>query len=127
MYLNNEKDKLIIPKEYDIFEMRPCASNDDLLLIKTVKNTNIYKNKMARISPFILSIGRKTMSDLLMPYKNNVKYIRTDGFLLDVKPDNLKLGNKLGDLRYEGYYENGLINNMNSIDGEYFENVWYKY
>ena len=78
---------------------------------------------MARISPFILSIGRKTMSDLLLPYKNNVKYIRTDGFLLDVKPDNLKLGNKLGDLRYEGYYENGLINNMNSIDGEYYENV----
>ena len=123
LYLSNEKDKLNISKEYDIFEMRPCASNDNLLLIKTVKNTNIYKNKMARISPFILSIGRKTMSDLLLPYKNNVKYIRTDGFLLDVKPDNLKLGNKLGDLRYEGYYENGLINNMNSIDGEYFENV----
>jgi len=122
IYLSTDTESKTISKDYEIVEMRPCVSNDDMLLIKTVKTTNIYKYRMARISPFILAISRKTMSDIFLKYKDNIKYIRTDGVLLDINiNDKIKTGLGLGELRYEGYYPECKINNLNSIDGEFIE------
>ncbi|PKY60267.1 hypothetical protein RhiirA4_483796, partial [Rhizophagus irregularis] len=40
-----------------------------------------------RIAPFLLASGRKTTSELLEPYKDKVRRIHTDGFILEERPD----------------------------------------
>ena len=46
------------------------------------------------------------------PYKHDVVYAHTDGFILKQKANNIILGSDIGCLRYEGYNKNFWINNM---------------
>ena len=124
LYVNGSNDKLNIKDDLEIISISPCASNENLIKFKVIQTKNIYKHKYARISPFILSIGRKTMSDMFLHYKDNLKYIRTDGVLLNKEIDinsKIKLGLGIGDLRYEGYYNNPILHNLNNIEGEFIK------
>ena len=115
-YVGNDNYK--ISNDDDIISINPSYNNK--LLIKTIKNTQIYKTNYARLSPFILAKGRYIMSELLYEYRDSIKYIRTDGFLSTEPLNNLKLGENIGELRYEGYYNNVEIINLNKIIGDYF-------
>ncbi|UZO03764.1 uncharacterized protein OCT59_024167 [Rhizophagus irregularis] len=42
-----------------------------------------FKGKYPRIAPFLLAYGRKTTSELLEPYKDKVRRIHIDGFILE--------------------------------------------
>ncbi|CAB4442465.1 unnamed protein product [Rhizophagus irregularis] len=49
---------------------------------------NPFKGEYPRIAPFLLASGRKTTSELLEPYKDKVRRIHTDGFILEEQPDS---------------------------------------
>jgi hypothetical protein len=56
------------------------------------------------------------ISNLMKPHINNIHFFHTDGFISDT---DLNInGSKMGDLVYEGYYENIKIVNVSSIFGE---------
>ncbi|UZO18009.1 uncharacterized protein OCT59_009337 [Rhizophagus irregularis] len=49
---------------------------------------NPFKGEYPRITPFLLAHGRKTTLELLKPYKDKVRHIHTDGFILKEQPDS---------------------------------------
>ncbi|PKY58298.1 hypothetical protein RhiirA4_480095 [Rhizophagus irregularis] len=53
-------------------------------------NLKFYKciGEYPRIAPFLLASGRKTTSELLELYKDKVRRIHTDGFILEEQPDS---------------------------------------
>ena len=44
--------------------------------------SNLFKGEYSRIAPFILAQGRKIISKTIEPYKDKVRRIHTDGFIL---------------------------------------------
>ncbi|CAB4420166.1 unnamed protein product [Rhizophagus irregularis] len=48
---------------------------------------NLFKGEYPRIAPFLLAHGRKITSEILEPYKDKVRRIHTDGFILEEQPD----------------------------------------
>ncbi|GBC52971.2 hypothetical protein GLOIN_2v1772900 [Rhizophagus irregularis DAOM 181602=DAOM 197198] len=55
-----------------------------------------------RMKPFILALGRKTITNIIRPLKNHVKRIHTDGFILTNTIDNnLQVGPNTGELKCE--------------------------
>lgn len=113
-------DKIInIEDDEEIFEIRPYKNNEDIDIISTHKNYKRYKTNYARLNPFLVSQGRKHMSNILYPIRESVKRIQTDGFLSTVKlHQNQDV--KLGELKYEGFTENGIIKNcLNKVEVHY--------
>ncbi|PKK67193.1 kinase-like protein [Rhizophagus irregularis] len=49
---------------------------------------NPFKGEYPRIAPFLLTHGCKTTSELLEPYKDKVRRIHTDGFILEEQPNS---------------------------------------
>ncbi|CAB4431995.1 unnamed protein product [Rhizophagus irregularis] len=49
---------------------------------------NPFKGEYPRIAPFLLARGRKITSEAIQPYKDKVRHIHTDGFILEEQPDN---------------------------------------
>ncbi|GET51553.1 hypothetical protein GLOIN_2v1472929 [Rhizophagus irregularis DAOM 181602=DAOM 197198] len=47
-----------------------------------------FKGEYPRIAPFLLAHGRKMTSELLEPYKDKVRRIHTDGFILEEQPSS---------------------------------------
>ncbi|UZO22074.1 uncharacterized protein OCT59_014446 [Rhizophagus irregularis] len=47
-----------------------------------------FKGEYPRIAPFLLAHRRKTTSELLEPYKDKVRRIHTDGFILEEQPSS---------------------------------------
>ncbi|UZO18651.1 uncharacterized protein OCT59_009963 [Rhizophagus irregularis] len=47
-----------------------------------------FEGEYPRIAPFLLAHGRKTTSELLEPYKDKVRRIHTDGFILEEQPSS---------------------------------------
>jgi hypothetical protein len=47
---------------------------------------NPFKGEYPRIAPFLLAHGRKITSEILEPYKDKVRRIHTDGFILEEQP-----------------------------------------
>lgn len=70
------------------------------LLVTVERNENRYKTSYARMLPFITSYGRYVMFKELMPFKDSIHRIHTDGFIADRKLD-LKLSTKLGGWKIE--------------------------
>jgi len=120
-----EKKKYFCEKEInisddeEIFEMRPYKHNEDIDIISTNKINKRYKTNYARLCPFLISQGRKHMSNILQPIKEHIHRIQTDGFLSDIKiHQNIDV--KIWQLKYEGYTENGIIKNcINKVEVHY--------
>lgn len=108
-------DTFEIDEDEELFELYP--SNDDKgHIIRTNKINAFYKTQFARLCPFITSQGRKRMTDILYDEREHIQRILTDGFLTSKKiHENRDV--KLGELKYEGYTENGNIKNcLNKIE-----------
>jgi hypothetical protein len=52
---------------------------------------NLFKGEYPRIAPFLLAQGRKIISEQVEPYKDKVRRIHTDGFILEEDPINVHL------------------------------------
>ncbi len=44
---------------------------------------NLFKGEYPRVAPFLLAIGRKMISETIQPYKDCLKRVHTDGFILE--------------------------------------------
>ena len=107
--------KMKIDDDEEIIEMRMYGDNIKCIsyTIHTVKRSSYYKTRFARLCPFLISQGRKHMSDIMLPYKEHIKHIQTDGFTSTIKIHENK-SVSIGELKYEGYNMNGVIRNCNS-------------
>lgn len=88
------------------FEGVESVTKNKIRVIQT-RYTNIYKGEFPRVKSYITSQGRCVMYELLYNVIDDVKSIRTDGFLCTHKEFQsvLKKDAKLGNLVYEGYYK----------------------
>ena len=87
--------------------------------MKTVKINDIYKTPYARLGTFLTSQGRRHMAKILLPEKENIKRVQTDGFLT-TKPIHKNIKVSMGELKYEGFTTNGIIKNcVNIVKVEY--------
>jgi hypothetical protein len=55
--------------------------------------------------------GRKIISEIIKPYEQMCIRCHTDGVIFKEEPKGIKYGDKLGDLVFEGYFQNIKINN----------------
>jgi hypothetical protein len=90
--------------------------NFDGLKIGVVNKDNFYETDFARIKPFLLSYGRCKTANIIMNNLDNIVRVHTDGIILKRPIDkNQKLGNGLGDLKYEGCSYCEILNSNNYI------------
>ena len=73
--------------------------------IQCSRPDNLFEGEYPRIAPFLLAIGRKMISETIQPYKDSLKRVHTDGFILNesnikinTEPDAHKI---LGSLKFE--------------------------
>jgi hypothetical protein len=115
------KDEFKLDNEEEIIEIYPCSNDDSADIIKTIKRNNMYKTPYARISPFIISYTRTYVSNIMLPHKDYIKRVQTDGFFT-TKLIHTNQNVKLGELKYEGGTSHGIIthcNNKVEIDKNY--------
>ena len=113
----NFKKSLEIGQDCKLFDIRPF--NDDNVYLKYSRNDTQYKSGFARIAPFLISKGRKVISDIMIPYNTIIVRCHTDGVIFSGLPVNIKTGNGLGELAFEGYSSNCEVINSNIVLGEF--------
>ena len=109
---------LNIDDDCDIYSIKPNEKNENHLEIITTKQSKFYKTGFARLSPFLISQGRYMMSKILYPHRENVKQCHTDGFVSDKLLD-VKTGDKMGELVFEGKCDNCIVHHVNCVEGEF--------
>ena len=107
-----------IGSDYDIYSIKPNDKNENILHITTTKQTKYYKTGFARLSPFLISKGRYMIANICYPHKEHIKQIHTDGFISDTQLD-IKIGEKIGDLVFEGCCEDVEIEHCNNVKGDF--------
>lgn len=116
-FCSSDKEINLSPDD-EIISLRPYKLDDDIDIMECVSKKNYYKTSFARLSPFLISRGRFNISNIILPHKENIHRIHTDGFISDSKLD-IKLGENIGDLVFEGYCENCNILNCSNNSGEF--------
>ena len=101
---DNIEKPVHIQDDSELLSMKPY--DDNTTHIETMKNDKAFKTGFGRLKPFLISKGRSLISKLIEPYINTCIRCHTDGFMLSEQPTSLKLGDKLGELKYEGYNNN---------------------
>jgi hypothetical protein len=107
-------------RDISIVNIKP-SRNKNQVIVDICDNDNFYKSGFARMKPFLLDKAKYWMTTLVYDYKDNIKRFHTDGFITDIKLD-VKTGDKLGDLCYEGYYNHCIIQSCASPIGEFIKN-----
>jgi hypothetical protein len=113
----NAANEYVIKPNYCIAGIKPSVDDGDIIL-DIVNNEKYYTSSFARLKPFIMAKSRSQMSNILLPYKDIMKRIRTDGFILSKQPTDIKTGSNLGDLVYEGCCKE-LVIDCNVINKKY--------
>ncbi|CAB4441334.1 unnamed protein product [Rhizophagus irregularis] len=82
----DQTDPFKFPEGHTLDSIIPVGS--DQWRFQFTNPGNPFKGEYPRIAPFLLASGRKTTSELLEPYKDKVRRIYTDGFILEEQPSN---------------------------------------
>ncbi|PKY63125.1 hypothetical protein RhiirA4_432961, partial [Rhizophagus irregularis] len=82
----DQTDPFKFPEGHTLDSIIPVGS--DQWRFQFTNPGNPFKGEYPRIAPFLLASGRKTTSELLEPYKDKVRRIHTDGFILEELPDS---------------------------------------
>ena len=104
-------------------------SSGEKCKVKYIKDDKYHEYNFARLGPFLISLGRKAISTMIEPHIQYIKRIHTDGFICSKKLEwekakyrsvcNVKMGNYLGNMKYEGYCKEVIISNCNNIKGDF--------
>lgn len=106
VYTDIGDDKIFeLYKDKEILSIEPSGKDEMKLVIKLVNKNDMYVGAIPRIKPFLISQSRNYICKVVEPYFENCVHIHTDGFVLLDKNDELELGDKMGDLKYEGIVE----------------------
>jgi len=95
--------------------LKPSIINDNEIICSYSKFNNLYKYSYARIMPFLISKARKIISKIIQPYEQICIRCHTDGVIFKEEPKGIKYGENLGDLVFEGYFQNIKINKSGII------------
>ena len=116
-----------IPTTSNILDIIELKSGD--IRVDYNRKRKIFKSNYARISPFLMSMGRKLMGEIIDKNESIVKRVHTDGLMttkklvLQYKKGSalsaITFGTGLGQMKYEGYCKNAKIINSNNIEGEF--------
>jgi hypothetical protein len=104
--------------EESIYQMYPSYRDEDITIVKTYNQNNIYTTNFGRLQPFILARGRFMISEIMKPIKDKIIRCHTDGFISTTDKD-IKHGSKIGDLVFEGFCDNCEVINCNQVKGEF--------
>ena len=111
------KNRLInISSDCDVYSIKPDDKDENILRIVTTNQTKFYKTGFARLSPFLISKGRSMIANICYLHREHIKQIHTDGFISDTLLD-IKTGDNIGDLVYEGACEDVDIQHCNNVKG----------
>ena len=76
--------------------------------VQCFRSDILFKGEYPRIAPFLLAAGRKLVSETIQPYKDHLKRVHTDGFILEEQQDahmmiqiNDNAHKTLGQLKFE--------------------------
>jgi hypothetical protein len=114
---NTLDEEFIIDDNMTIVQIQPSFLNNSTF-IKYAHNDTYYKSNFARLKPFLLSKARSNICNIMLPYKDSVVKCHTDSMLVAKIPKDIKIGLKLGDLAYEGYYKHCIVKNNAKEIGE---------
>jgi hypothetical protein len=110
---------------FEILEDRTISQitpiNDEQIKVDYYKNDTMYETNFARIAPFLISRGRQLIRKKMMlgdPMLEHVKRVHTDGWI-STKPLHIETGDKMGNIRYEGYCSKAVIHNNIRVEGEF--------
>ena len=76
-----ESKTFSIPEGAIIKEIQPTAYRK--ALFKLSFPDRIFKGEYPRIAPFLTSVARKTVSEIIRPHSDKVRRVHTDGFVLE--------------------------------------------
>ncbi|UZO18717.1 uncharacterized protein OCT59_010029 [Rhizophagus irregularis] len=82
----DQTDPFTFPEGHTLDSIIPVGS--DQWRFQFTNPGNPFKGKYPRIAPFLLARGRKITSEAIQPYKDKVRRIHTDGFILEEQPDS---------------------------------------
>ena len=125
--LSNEKSNIVTVIKHDkVISMVPLC-NGEYFLINGQTDNQTFNTPFARLGPFLLARMRVMISKIIEPHLKSIVRVHTDGIIskneLTFKKTNnktinsVKIGNKLGDLKYEGCFENIYIKHVNKVIG----------
>ena len=100
--INDNSNPIVISDTDILHGIKPF--NDHKTIFEVSKMTSQYKSGWARIAPFLLAKGRAKISSLIEPYQDICIRCHTDSMNLMIQPSDIKLGDKIGDLVYEGSF-----------------------
>ena len=99
-------NEYLIDDDCEIHEIKPSIINDNEIVLKIKNNDKQYKTGFARIMPFLIAKGRYNISKIMEKYIDIVIRCHTDGIITSELPKDIKLGDDIGDLVYEGFNDN---------------------
>jgi hypothetical protein len=117
--ISDKTDTYKQPNDTIFTSIKPSLHNEDETIIEYANNDSIYKSGWARLSVFIISKAKAKISKIIEPYKEICIRSHTDSMLLTTRPENLKLGNKIGEIAYEGYCNNTQVLNSMKVIGDF--------
>jgi len=94
--------------------------SDTQTQVEFYKNDSLYETNWGRIAPFILSRGRQQIRKWMLNDTDSIVRCHTDGFCSTKPLTDIKLGTKMGDLKYEGHCVNATVQNNIKIEGKFF-------
>jgi hypothetical protein len=93
-----------------IHSLCPLDDNDTILL-KVYQSKRVYTTNYARLGPFLLARGRMMIGQLLCNNINDVVRIHTDGWIQKTEFKSNKIGDDIGQVRFEGYSDKCIVRN----------------
>ncbi|GET66499.1 hypothetical protein GLOIN_2v1849173 [Rhizophagus irregularis DAOM 181602=DAOM 197198] len=82
----DQTDPFTFPEGHTLDSIIPVGS--DQWRFQFTNPGNPFKGEYPRIAPFLLARERKITSEVIQPYKDKVRRIHTDGFILEEQPDS---------------------------------------
>ena len=105
-----------IDSDCDVYSIKPDDKDENKLRIVITNQTKFYKTGFARLGPFLISKGRHMIATMCYPHREHIKWCHTDGFISDISLD-IRTGDNIGDLVFEGYCEDVDIQHCNNVKG----------
>ena len=106
-----------IPANTTINYIKPSMYDETTTLVSYSHLNRFYKHGYARVSAFLISKGRKVISEIMEPYKNILIRCHTDGVMFSAEPVGIVYSDQIGGFAYEGFHPNVTIDKSGIISG----------
>lgn len=80
-YSEVKDNNFIMKRKYNVYGMTTAGSDENFIMLKSIKSEQPYQGDLARLKPFILSYLRYILADYFYKYLDDIIYINTDGVI----------------------------------------------